>query len=128
LENVKVGSGKGTSATEALVLVFMVVGLNNHWKQPIGYFLVNKLSADTQAQLVNEAMTQLYDCGFCVRAVVCDGSHTNQATARALGCKFEEDEFIHFFQNPASGQNVYFLLDACHLITSISVSPLSAYV
>ncbi|GFS08920.1 THAP domain-containing protein, partial [Elysia marginata] len=117
LGSVKVGVSEDTLATEALV--FMVVGLMGHWKQAIGYFLINKISADTQAQLVQGAITLLNDCGMHVRAVVCDGCNTNQATARILGCNLDANVVTNFFPNPVTGQKVYFLLDACHLIKNV---------
>lgn len=114
---VKIGVSEITLATEALV--FMVVGLMGHWKQAIGYFLINKISANTQAQLVLEAITLLHDCGIHVRAVVCDGCHTNQATARTLGCNLDANDVVHFFPNPVTSHSIYFLLDACHLIKNV---------
>ena len=37
-----------TLATEAVV--FLLVGARTHWKCPIGYFLANKMSVETQAE------------------------------------------------------------------------------
>ena len=38
------------------ILVFMIVGLKEHFKQVIGYFLIDKINAQTQAQLDRDAM------------------------------------------------------------------------
>ncbi len=64
----------------------MVSGLTGHWKHPFAYFLEDHLSAQTQAQMVKEAIILLTEAGFNVHAVVCDGSYTNQSTASMLGC------------------------------------------
>jgi len=40
-----------TLATEALV--FMIVCINNAWKLPIAYFLINKLSTEEKSNLVH---------------------------------------------------------------------------
>ena len=55
-------------------LAFLVVGLKK--KISIGYFLVNKIMAKEQAQLVNSAICLLDDAGLNVQAVVCDGAYS----------------------------------------------------
>lgn len=49
-------------ASEALV--FQLVGLRSHWKQLIGYFLIDKMSAATQASLVNMALIMASNAGL----------------------------------------------------------------
>ena len=36
----------------AEVIVIMAVELQGHWKIPVGYFLINGISAEVQSQLV----------------------------------------------------------------------------
>lgn len=61
--------GTNTAATE--VLVFMIVSLNGKWKLPVGYFLQNKISSITQAQLVKSALTHSHKSGLKVWGVTC---------------------------------------------------------
>ena len=59
------------------ILVFMIVGLKEHFKQVIGYFLIDKINAQTQAKLVRDAMNLLLQTRHSVKAVVCDGKFSN---------------------------------------------------
>jgi len=57
---VDLGSGPaddGEEATEALVI--MAVGLKSRWKAAISYHLINKLSSESQAQLLSHAIDAL---------------------------------------------------------------------
>ena len=74
-----------TVATEALI--FMLVSLRFHWKYPIGYVFIDKLTADQQKSLVTNAMELSEEHGLHVKAVTCDGTSTNLATMRKMGCK-----------------------------------------
>ena len=44
-------------------LVFMVVGVNETWKVPVGYFFVDGLSGKERANLVKVCIKKLYDVG-----------------------------------------------------------------
>ena len=54
-------------ATDALV--FMIVGLSGHFKQPIGYVLYNKLTASVQAQQIKDYQSTTW----CRVACLCIG-------------------------------------------------------
>ena len=95
------------------ILVFMIVGLKEHFKQVIGYFLIDKINAQTQAQLVRGAMNLLSQTGHSVKAVVCDGQFSNQSTD--FGCNFDLKNMKTFIEDKESGQQAHFLFDACHL-------------
>lgn len=45
------------------VYVFILVGLNESWKLPVGYFFIKNLSADTRANLINTCISKCYDAG-----------------------------------------------------------------
>ena len=53
-----------TVATEALA--FLLVGTRTHWKCPAAYFLCDKMSAKTQAQLIRMALVQAAEAGLRV--------------------------------------------------------------
>ena len=97
-------------------LVFMAVGLNGHWKVPIGYFLINGISGEQQAALVREGLHHLHDAGIQVAAFVCDGCGTNHATAVHLGCNLLADQLKGTFPHPVTSEPVAFLFDVCHMI------------
>ena len=71
----------------------MAVGLRVHWKQPIAYFSIDKLSAEVQLSLVRDAITEMAERGFTEHATVCDGNHTNKKNSKsvrmyAIVCRF----------------------------------------
>ena len=103
-------------ASEALV--FLLVGLQRHWKQPIGCFLTNKASASIQATLINAALTKASAVGLKVWCVTSDGTTRNIATCKALGCQFGTtyDSIKSKFQHPVTGEHVFVILDACHML------------
>ena len=97
------------------ILVSMIVGLKEDFKQVVGYFLIDKINAQTQDQLVRDAMNILLQTAHSAKAVVCDGKFSNQSTATNLGCNFDLKNMKTFIEDEESGQQVYFLFDACHL-------------
>ena len=60
----------GELATESVV--FLAVGVLGHWKAPVAYFFVNKLSAAVQSGLVKDCIIELSNVGLCVEAIVMD--------------------------------------------------------
>ena len=81
-------------------LVFLVVGLTGHWKHPIAYVLQDKCSASVQAQLIMDCINLLHEEDITVKAVVFDGTFTNQATAVKLGCKMKISDMNSWFPHP----------------------------
>ena len=85
-------------ASEALV--FMLAGATGHWKHPIGYFLIDKISAKMQDIMIKVCLSNLMESGFLVHAVIFDGTYVNQYTATKLGCKFNVSEMKPWFSLP----------------------------
>lgn len=65
----------------------MLVALNSNWKIPIGYFLLNGLSGSEKANLINTALTIVYDTGVLVKTLTFDGAASNISMATTLGAK-----------------------------------------
>ncbi|GFO44835.1 THAP domain-containing protein 9 [Plakobranchus ocellatus] len=94
-------------------LVVMAVGLRSHCKQPIAYFLVDKICANVQSQIVKDAITHLIERGCLVHATVCDGCFSNQKTATQLGCILDVEKIRSTFQHPSyPGYICLFLMPA----------------
>ena len=74
-----------TVASEALM--FLLVGLRSHWKQPIAYFLTDKASAVIQASLINITQAKASAAGLKVRCITSDGTSANISTFKKLGCQ-----------------------------------------
>jgi hypothetical protein len=73
-------------ASEAVV--FLLVGAKSHWKCPTGYFLADKMSGKTQAQLVRIALEMAAEAGLRVWSITTDGNTVNISMFRELGCNF----------------------------------------
>ena len=73
-------------ASEALV--FLLVGTRAHWKCPIGYFLIDKITAKDQANLVLKALELAAKADLKVWSVTADGTAVNLKTFETLGCDF----------------------------------------
>lgn len=98
-------------ATEALV--FMLVGLNSHWKSPVGYYLTKGLTSDTQTELLQHCLESLTTLGFQVHCITMDGHATNIAMCKNLGASL----------NVAAGLKPYFTLPNCNFKTFIMLDP-----
>lgn len=99
------------------VYVFILVGLNESWKLPVGYFFIKNLSADTRANLINTCISKCYDAGANVVAVTFDRCPTNLAAAELLGCDLKTPNNLKTtFLHPDCGIEVAVFLDPCHMI------------
>ena len=105
-----------TLATEAVV--FLLVGTRSNWKCPIGYFLADKMSAQTQAELVKIALKMAAEAGLRVWTITADGTTVNVSMFKELGCEFgtEYDSFTTKFKHPSKEYFVYVILDPCHML------------
>lgn len=102
-------------ASSALVL--LLVCLNQTWKIPIGYFFTHGLSSDKLANIINLALSKCAEINVEVVSVTCDGSQTNIAAMRVLGCKLNDPKSLKTtFKHPATGNDVVLMLDACHML------------
>jgi len=77
-----VNFGKDISATDpdviaTEVLVYMLVGLQGHWKVPIGYFLINSITATNLYCLTSKALSLASCHGLNIYSISCDGYPSN---------------------------------------------------
>lgn len=86
-----VDMGDGLNETDVVTeaLVFMVVGLQGHWKAPIAYYLTSSLSPDTQKVLIVHALEELHKRGIRVVCVTMDGHASNISMCTQLGCQLK---------------------------------------
>ena len=55
-----------------------------------------------------------------MHGVICDGNFTNQSTGQALGCSLSMNNLRTYFPHPDDEvTNIYFILDACHLVKCV---------
>ena len=111
---VKCDEDDDTVAKEALI--FLVKAMRAQWKYPIGYVLIDKIDADTLSSLVTRALSLLFEHDMKVKTVTCDGTTTNIASMKNLGCKvgktLESIDGSFVFE----GNTVQFIPDPPHML------------
>ena len=98
-------------------LVFLIVSLTEHWKVPVGYFLIDGLGGSERANLVKLCLERLYDCGVRVLSLTFDGCRANNTMSNLLGASFDPDSLQPMFQHPSNPDLfVCIVFDACHML------------
>ena len=69
-------------ATEALV--FMLVGIQGHWKCPVGYVLCNSITASNLNTLITNCLQLSFQHNLFVHSVTCDGTKGNFDSLKSL--------------------------------------------
>lgn len=91
-------------------MVFMIRGLYSSWKMPICYFLpATSVKNNILSELIIETVQRLLNCGFFIKAVICDQG-TNNVSALGL-LKVTKDK--PFFE--VDGKRIYSIFDTPHL-------------
>lgn len=99
-------------ATE--VLVFLIVALNSHWKIPVAYFLINGLTAEEKANLLETCLINIHEIGAIVKTLTFDGAASNISMARHLGADLHNQ--ISSFLHPVTKEDVCIFLDPAHML------------
>lgn len=96
-------------------LVFMISGVTEDFKIPIGYFFASGLNADERAALTNEALIRLDEIGIEIVSITLDGLAANIAMCKLLGADFNEERA--YFPHPLQpNHKVFCLLDPPHML------------
>lgn len=69
-------------------LVFMFNAVNTELKLPVAYYFVNKLNAESKAQLVERVIQSLLECGVVLPSTTFDGFRSNAAMCQIFGADF----------------------------------------
>lgn len=100
-------------------LVFMIVCLNESWKLPIAYFLIDKIKSETTSELICNALRRLHEVGVCIVNLTFDGTAEHVRTARLLGAELQLEKIAAFFPHPCTGEKVHIIFDPCHMLKLI---------
>ena len=102
-------------ATEALV--FMLVGLNGHWKYPVGYIFCDKINAENLKCLLSIILKETRNHNMFVHSITMDGTTTNINAMKLLGCKItNSDELNESFSFDGYDYELVFIMDPCHML------------
>lgn len=102
-------------ATKVLMLV--AVGINAHWKIPLGYWLTDGSTSELQASIILTALHRLYEVGNVAVSVTADGAPCNIKCFEKLGARLKGDDICSYFYHPCDANvKVAIFLDACHML------------
>ncbi|EZA47328.1 THAP domain-containing protein [Ooceraea biroi] len=116
---VDVGSGIETCDDIPLAkdaLVFMAVAIDDRWKIPLRYFLVNGIDASANAGLIQNCLQRLDEIGVEVVSLTLDGPSQHFTTVRQLGATFDFIDPKPFSLHPSNKKKVNVIFDACHML------------
>lgn len=97
-------------------LVFMAVAINDHWKVPVGYFLISSLTGKERADLLVHCIELLKGTGAHIQSITFDGAPNNTKMCKVLGASFDLENFKPYFTLPNSTDKIYIFYDICHMI------------
>ena len=114
---VDIGAGEMENVVATQALVLMVVAINESWKIPIAYFLINSMTGAERANVIRESLFRLHEIGVRVVSLTCDGPSQNFTMIRELGANLDIIDMRSFFIHPQDHtQKIFVLLDPCHML------------
>lgn len=105
VEDVPVGMQAGDTGAPPVAkkaLVFMLVALNDAWKCPCAYFLIDSITSQQLANLVKKCLALVQQYDIHVHSLTFDGALTNFTAVRILGanCNWFSKKFQPYFLHP----------------------------
>uniref|UniRef100_A0A8C5BZB7 THAP-type domain-containing protein n=1 Tax=Gadus morhua TaxID=8049 RepID=A0A8C5BZB7_GADMO len=98
-------------------LVLMVVAINDSWKIPVAYFLIDGMTGEERANIISECLHRLHATGVRTVSLTCDGPSCHFSMLRALGATLDVNNMRSSFAHPADpSQMVHVLLDVNHML------------
>lgn len=112
---VDMGSGAHTDSDivdhATNVLVFMAIGVNGHWKLPLGYFFIKGLNGNERANLLRTCLELVFETSVVIHSITFDGAHSNLNMCTRLGAQFDLRDPKFYFLHPMNhSQPVYLFL------------------
>ncbi|KAL4127097.1 hypothetical protein QTP88_011295 [Uroleucon formosanum] len=100
-------------------LVFLVVALNEAWKIPVGYFLINHINSSQKSELVSHCIDVLTKTGVTIVSLTFDGCPTNINMVKILGCGLYADNFNTSFKVDGVANTISIIPDPAHMVKLI---------
>lgn len=99
-------------------LVFLVNAINDRFKAPVAYFLINGIKSQELAYLVDDVLFFLESNGIDVISITFDGHRSNLSMCKVLGASLNAQKLQPSFESP-HGNTIHILFDAAHMIKVI---------
>jgi len=103
-------------ATQAFV---MLVCINNHFKIPIAYYLIQSLNGREKVNLICNILCGLYKHNIDVVSIIFDGASSNISICEILGAQLKEchvEKLVYFTHPVDESKRIRIFYDACHMI------------
>lgn len=118
--DIGVGIQDDTNSAAQDALVLMVVALNGNWKIPVGYFLINGMTGQERANLIQQCLIRLHNVGVHCVSLTCDGPSCHLTMLQELGAMMHLPNLHPSFPHPSNPDHrVFVLLDICHMLKLI---------
>lgn len=100
------------------VIVYMAVGVNSHFQQPIAYYFINTLKGPERAELILNVIAEISKRGIKIADISCDGHKANPLMFKHLGTqlKLVDGDFKSFIINPHNNEKINIIIDPSHAI------------
>ena len=102
-------------------LVYMLVALNFHWKVTVAYYLIDGLTGEERASILNKLLSCIHETGLIVTSITFDGAPSNVAMTRHLGANLSSLESLDpTFRHPVDkDEDMFIFLDFVHMLKLI---------
>lgn len=99
----------------------MLVSLNDRWKCPCAYFLVDSVASEELANLIKKCLALLDENKINVHSITIDGLVSNFTTIKILRANLDwySKKFQPYFLHPTTKNRVHVFPDACHMLKNI---------
>lgn len=97
-------------------IVLMINGINVNISLPIAHHFITALNKEDKANLILSVITAITETGAKIINVTCDGLQANFSMFQYLGASFKLNEMRPYFMNPVTGEKIFIILDACHML------------
>ena len=102
------------------ILTLMVQSLCGSFRDVVAFFPVYKLTGAEEAKYVRDTIMLIERSGLNTRCVVCDNSKVNQTMLREFNVEINDGITTGTAVHPVRhDQNLFFIIDPCHLIKCI---------
>lgn len=81
--------------------------------------MINGLSSDERAGIINKCLQELYEVNAKVVSITADSAACNLTTFKKLDASLDINNLQIFFYHPCTKENVYIILDPCHMLKLI---------
>lgn len=99
------------------VIVFMAVGVNTHFQQPIAFYFIRTLVGEERAELVKDVILAIAKRGINITNITFDGNSANVSMCKLLGADFSSKtgDYVTHFPNPHDESKIYIIYDFSHV-------------